>query len=106
MTQPRLSLVARPLALALVLSLAACDAPDPEDYGGGAKGAAIAKCITKTEAADSAVTREQAGEMCTCLTEKTEGAVNAALSGGGMSKASLERAFIGCATKAGIAVTD
>ena len=106
MIQSRLSLIARPLALALVFSLAACNAPDPEDYGGGVKGEAIAKCITKTERADSAVTRDQAGEMCTCLTEKTESAMKAALSGGGMSKASLERAFVGCATKAGIEITD
>ena len=84
------------------MALAACNAPDPEDYGGGAKGEAIAKCVAKTERADSAVTREQAGEMCTCLTDKTM----AALTGGGMAKASLERAFVGCATKAGIEVTD
>ena len=90
------------LPLTALMALAACNAPDPEDYGGGAKGEAIAKCVAKTERADSAVTREQAGEMCTCLTDKTM----AALTGGGMAKASLERAFVGCATKAGIEVTD
>ena len=89
------------LPLTAVLALAACDAPDPADYGGGAKGEAIAKCITKTERADNAVTREQAGEMCTCLTDKTM----TALTGGGMNKASLERAFVGCATKAGVEIT-
>ena len=84
------------------MALAAGDAPDPADYGGGAKGEAIAKCITKTERADGTVTREQSGEMCTCLTDKTM----AALTGGGMAKASLERAFIGCAKQAGIEITD
>lgn len=91
-----------PLALIPALALAACNAPDPDDYGGGAKGEAIAKCITKTERADSAVTREQAGELCTCVTDKTY----AALTGGGMQKASMERAFIGCAKKAGVEITD
>jgi len=88
-------------ALPLLLGLAACNAPDPADYGGGPKGDAIAKCITKTERADSAVSREQAGTMCTCLTDKTM----AALSGGGMRKSALKRAFIGCAEKAGIEIT-
>ncbi|MEL7197436.1 MAG: hypothetical protein AAGL10_03895 [Pseudomonadota bacterium] len=89
-------------ALIPVLALAACNAPDPDDYGGGAKGEAIAKCITKTERADSAVTREQAGELCTCVTDKTY----AALTGGGVQKASMESAFIGCAKKAGVEITD
>ncbi|KWV93272.1 hypothetical protein [Erythrobacter sp. YT30] len=90
------------LALIPALALAACNAPNPDDYGGGAKGEAIAKCITKTERADSSVTREQAGELCTCVTDKTY----AALTGGGMQKASMERAFIGCAKKAGVEITD
>ncbi len=91
------------LLLALpILAISACNAPDPEDYGGGAKGEAIAKCISKTERADSAVTRAQAGEMCTCLTDKTM----ASLTGGGMNKASLERAFISCAKQAGVEITD
>lgn len=89
------------LALPL-LALAGCDAPDPDDYGGGAVGEAVAKCVAKTERADSSVTREQAGEMCTCITDKTF----AALSGRGMSRANMERAFIGCARQAGIEVTD
>lgn len=96
------SKLAWPLLVVAPLALAGCDAPDPEDYGGGAKGEAIAKCITKTERADSAVTRDQAGDMCTCLTDKTM----AALTGGGMARASLERAFVGCAQKAGIEITD
>ena len=101
MTASRSHPIARPIALALVLTLAACDAPDPADYGGGAKGEAIAKCIAKTERADSAVSREQAGKMCTCVTDTTY----AALTGGGMNKASLERAFVGCAKKAGVEIT-
>lgn len=94
------------LPLTALAALAGCGAPDPADYGGGAKGEAIAKCVAKTERADSSVTRDQAGEMCTCLTDKTSKAVGAALTGGGMNKASLERAFVGCATKAGIEITD
>jgi len=99
---------ARNLALPLValLALGACDAPDPDDYGGGAMGEAVAKCVAKTERADSAVTREQAGEMCTCITDKTTKAVESALAGGGMNQASLKRAAIACAKKAGIEVTD
>ncbi|MEL7318864.1 MAG: hypothetical protein AAFN04_09530 [Pseudomonadota bacterium] len=95
---------ARNLALPLLalLALGACGAPDPDDYGGGAVGEAIAKCVAKTERADSAVTREQAGAMCTCITDKTF----AALSNGGMAKSSMERAFVGCAKQAGVEITD
>ena len=89
-------------ALPLTLAVAACGGPDPADYGGGAMGEALAKCVAKTERADSAVTREQAGEMCTCITDKTL----AALSNGGMRKSSMERAFIGCAEQAGVEITD
>ena len=88
-------------ALPLPLAGAAGGGPDPAEYGGGARGEAIAKCVAKTERADSAVTREQAGQMCTCITDKTY----AALTGGGMAKAAMERAFIGCAERAGIAIT-
>lgn len=92
-------------AFTLMLT-AGCDAPDPADYGGGAKGEATAKCITRTERADSSVTREQSGELCSCVTDKLMGAAEAALSGGGgMSKSSMERAFIGCAEKAGVEIT-
>ena len=94
------------LPLTALAALAACDAPDPEDYGGGAKGEAIAKCVAKTERADSSVTREQAGEMCTCITDKTTKAIESALAGGGVNQASLKRAAIACAKKAGIEVTD
>ncbi len=76
--------------------LAGCNAPDPSDYGGGAEGAAIAKCISRTERADSSITREQAGEMCTCITEKMSKAITNG--GRGMSEATLTS----CATKAGI----
>ena len=98
-------IAARPIALAfplaLAFALAACGGPDPADYGGGAKGEAIAKCIVKTERADSAMTREQSGALCTCVTDKTY----AALTGGGMNKASLTRAFVGCAKQAGVEIT-
>ncbi|MEO0689064.1 MAG: hypothetical protein AAFY51_02065 [Pseudomonadota bacterium] len=97
MLKPAFALVALPVTLLA----SACGAPDPADYGGGTKGEAIAKCVAKTERADSAVTREQAGQMCTCVTDKTY----AALTGGGMAKAAMERAFIGCAERAGIAIT-
>ncbi|MBD2841474.1 hypothetical protein [Erythrobacter rubeus] len=90
------------LAVAVLGSLSACNAPDPDDYGGGAKGAAVVKCISRTERADSSITREQAGEMCNCVTDKTM----AALGGSGMSRSSMERALIGCATDAGIELTD
>lgn len=88
--------------LLALLALGACGGPDPADYGGGEKGEAIAKCVAKTQRADSAVTREQAGEMCACITDKTL----AALSNGGMRKSSMERAFIGCAEQAGVEITD
>ncbi|MEM6858158.1 MAG: hypothetical protein AAF559_09825 [Pseudomonadota bacterium] len=94
------------LPLTALIALAACDAPDPDDYGGGVQGEAIAKCITKTERADSSVTRAQAGEMCTCLTDKVMASAKSAMSGGSINKASMERAFVGCATKAGIEITD
>ena len=83
------------------MALGACDAPDPADYGGGDKGEAIAKCVAKTERADSAVTREQAGQMCTCITDKTY----AALTGGAMNQSSLKRSLTRCATDAGIEIT-
>ena len=94
----------RPLiaALPLTLVLAACDAPDPNDYGGGARGKAVAKCIMRTERADASVTREQAGALCGCVTDRTM----AALTGGGMSQAGLESAFVGCAREAGVEITD
>ena len=58
-----------PFVLFALMALGACDVPNPNDYGGGEKGKAIAKCIVRTERADSAVTREQAGQMCTCVTD-------------------------------------
>lgn len=85
-----------------ILTLAACDVPDPNDYGGGAVGAAVAKCIIRTERADSSITREQSGELCTCVTEKTQTSLLAS----GMSRTSMERAFMGCAAQAGIEITD
>ncbi|MEM1052391.1 MAG: hypothetical protein AAGI28_09885 [Pseudomonadota bacterium] len=84
-----------------LLTLAACNAPDPDDYGGGAIGEAVAQCITKTERADSSVTREQSGEMCMCITDKTY----AALSGRGMTRSRMESALLSCAHNAGIEVT-
>lgn len=89
------------LSLALIAALAACNAPNPSDYGGGVKGEAIAKCVAKTERADSAITREQAGEMCTCITDKTY----AALTNGGMKQSSVERALLGCVKSAGVEIT-
>ena len=90
------------LPFTALMALAACDAPNPDDYGGGARGKAVAKCIMRTERADSSITREQAGEMCGCITDKTL----SALTGSGMAQSSLERAFLTCAKKAGIAITD
>lgn len=96
-----------PLPLFALLALAGCNAPDPDDYGGGAMGETIAKCVTKTERADSNVTREQAGELCTCVTEKITSYAKSAVSGGGaVSKGAMERAFVGCAKKAGVEITD
>ncbi|MEO0462189.1 MAG: hypothetical protein AAF127_03605 [Pseudomonadota bacterium] len=89
------------LILPLTLLASGCNAPDPADYGGGAKGEAIAKCVSKTQRADSAVTREQAGEMCTCVTDKTY----AALTGGGMNKDKMVSAMLSCAKKAGVEIT-
>lgn len=89
------------LLIALVPALAACDTPNPADYGGGEKGEIIAKCVSRTERADNAVTREQAGEMCTCFADKTMNA----LTGGGMNRSTVERALLSCAKKAGIEVT-
>lgn len=93
------------LPLAALAVLSACNAPDPADYGGGAQGEAIAKCVAKTERADSSVTRAQAGEMCTCLTDKVMASAKSAMSGGSINTASMERAFMGCAAKAGVEVT-
>ncbi|MEM7779242.1 MAG: hypothetical protein AAF697_02490 [Pseudomonadota bacterium] len=89
-------------ALPLTLLISACDAPDPDDYGGGAIGEAVVKCIERTERADSAITRVQSGEMCTCITDKTF----AALSGGGMTRAKMEREMLSCARQAGVEITD
>lgn len=97
MTQRTLLLAALPITLLT----SACDAPDPADYGGGAKGEAVVSCITRLERADSSVTREQSGELCTCVTDKTF----AALTGGGMNKSAMEGAFVGCAKDAGVEIT-
>ena len=94
------------LALPLLFFTAGCNAPDPEDYGGGAKGEAVVKCITRTERADSAVTRDQSEALCTCVTDKIMGSAMAAVSGGRVDKAAMERAFIGCAKDAGVEITD
>ncbi|MEM9500385.1 MAG: hypothetical protein AAF941_00935 [Pseudomonadota bacterium] len=101
MTRPSIAFV----LIALTLT-AACNSPDPADYGGGARGEAVAKCIVRTERADSAVTRQQSGELCSCVTDKLLSGAQAALSGGGMSKSAMESAFIGCARKAGVEITD
>ena len=67
----------------------------------------MAKCITRTERADSAVTREQAEGLCGCVTDAMFSYAKGAVSGsGGMSSAAMERAFERCAADAGVEITD
>ncbi|QFT78223.1 hypothetical protein [Erythrobacter sp. THAF29] len=63
-------LFARPIfAVSLVGSLAACDAPDPDDYGGGAVGDEIVQCIKHVEAAHQRYTREHSEPLCVCVVD-------------------------------------
>lgn len=96
MTFTRFS-VAPSLVLIGAFGLSACDRPDPADYGGGMAGEAIAKCVTRTERAESRITREQAEDMCACLNDRV---ANTFATGREVSK----QAMLQCAVDAGIPI--
>ena len=77
------------------LALAACDMPGADEFGGGAEGAAIVQCVSRTERMSDAITREQAADMCTCVTERAGTEI--------IGNDAFPPALAACAKEAGIA---
>jgi len=96
----------RPIAFALAaatFALAGCsDVPDPADYGGGEEGKTMAQCISRTERANSSISREEAAQLCTCLTDRIASGAEDAFASGSVAGAETERAVQRCADDNGI----
>ncbi len=85
------------VAGAAVLLSGCSDLADPRDYGGGAAGQAVAQCIARTEDDNSSLSREEAGRLCTCLTERIEAGTEDPISNGSVDRAETQRALLRCA---------
>ena len=92
------------LAGAAVLLSGCSDLADPRDYGGGAEGQAIAQCVERTEDDNSSLTREEAGKLCSCLTERIAEGTEDPISNGSVNRAETQRALMRCAADLDIAV--
>nr|WP_305959769.1 hypothetical protein [Aurantiacibacter sp. 219JJ12-13]MDP5263176.1 hypothetical protein [Aurantiacibacter sp. 219JJ12-13] len=87
-----------PLAI-VAASLAACIKPDPADYGGGELGAITAQCVSRLENRASAIDREKAGAICTCMSDTMTSSM-----ANGTSQAAIESALLHCASRNGLAL--
>ncbi|MEM6907085.1 MAG: hypothetical protein AAF494_00265 [Pseudomonadota bacterium] len=90
------------IAISATLLAACSNAPNPEDYGGGEMGEIIAKCVARAERKTSEINREQAGELCTCMSKKIARVAKASMSGQNMVMSA--DAAVRCAKQAGITV--